>query len=92
MDWLRFSNPLQANPTEMWPFKRKAKLGPGPYKGTLRRRDEWDCQCDNYRCVCYGIAGDVEGKRKLVTTDRAAKKKYNKLYREWLRHRRGARS
>lgn len=92
MNWSRYSNPLQANPTEHWPFKTKERLGPGPLQGRLYETDDWDCRCEDYRCVCRGISPATRGKRKIVTTDPATKKKYNRLYREWLRHRRGARS
>jgi len=62
-----------------YPFKRKAKLGPGPRKGTLAKADQWDCTCNNYVCSCKG----AEGQKKRVQIDRAYKAAYNREYRAW---------
>ena len=45
MDWLRFSNP-----TDHYPFKRKAKIGPGPMNQTLRKAEE---------CIAWGEGGST---------------------------------
>lgn len=85
-----FWNALLPNPVDPgedesphYPFKRRARLGPGPMKETNRRAQLWDCQCENYVCVCVGIAEETAGRRRVIRTDPKAKAKYNKMYRQW---------
>jgi len=76
----------QANPTKHWPFKRKAKLGPGPMKQRNARTDFWDCLCDEYVCTCKGEGGQ----NKHFRIDPKVKARYNKIYRAWKKSQRKA--
>ena len=73
---------LQERSQRHYPFKRKAKLGPGPRKGTLKKANRWDCTCNNYVCSCKG-AGDMSGRTKRVDIDKGYKASYNAEYRAW---------
>jgi hypothetical protein len=75
-----------ANPTKHWPFKRKAKLGPGPMKQRNARTDFWDCLCDEYVCTCKGEGGQ----NKHFRIDPKVKARYNKIYRAWKKSQRKA--
>jgi len=94
-----WQNPIFRNPTDPgddesphYPFKRRAKLGPGPLQETNARAVKWDCQCDSYVCTCTGISDETVGRSKLIVTDPERKKAYNKMYREWRKtHPRGGR-
>ena len=74
MDWLRFSNP-----TDHYPFKRKAKIGPGPMNQTLRKAEEWDCTGGSYEYICRGVGEENRGQRKKVKVDPEYKKEYNRI-------------
>ena len=87
-----FWNALLPNPVDPgadisphYPFKHRAKLGPGPLDETNRRAQKWDCQCDNYKCTCVGISEETQGKTKTIYTDAKRKAAYNKMYRQWKR-------
>jgi len=90
-----WENPmLQINPPDPgedrsphYPFKSRAHLGPGPLAGTNQRAQNWDCMCDNYKCVCYGISDETEGRIKTIYTNAERKKAYNKMYRQWRKGR-----
>ncbi len=74
---------LWSNPTEHFPFRYRKKIGPGPKHETNKRADKWDCECEDYFCVCEGIARSNYGQVKKIWTNRKRKKKYNKMYRKW---------
>ena len=65
-----------------YPFKRKAKLGPGPRKRINKKSRRFNCKCSKYKCLCK-----VKGKKKpkTVVIDRGYKKAYNAEYRAWLK-------
>jgi hypothetical protein len=84
-----WQNPLfQPNPTEHYPFKRRAKIGPGPLQQTNAQVEDWDCACHKYKCVCDGISDETVGRRKVIQTDPDRKRAYNKMYREWRKQQR----
>jgi len=83
--------PMIENPTEHWPFARLSQLGPGPLKRRFGRVDDWECTCGQYKCVCRGTSPDTRGRRKTIVTDPERKKRYNKMYREWVARRGGGR-
>ena len=66
------------------PFKNKKKLGPGPKGRSMSQAKKWSCECPSkYKCKCKGLKGKDKGKVKVVKIDKAAKAKYNPLYRKW---------
>lgn len=66
-----------------YPFQNKGKLGPGPLGESFARQQDWDCECENYKCVCYGISDETAGLKKTIQTDPKRKAAYNKMYRQW---------
>ena len=65
-----------------YPFKRKAKLGPGPRKGTNRKARRFNCKCSSYKCLCK-VKGKKKPKRVVIKPDYKAA--YNAEYRAWLK-------
>ena len=66
------------------PFKRSKTLGPGPKKGGNSRTGEWECRkLKKYVQICEWVGPGKRSDKKVVT-DPERKKKYNKLYAEWL--------
>jgi len=71
------------------PYKRKRSLGPGPKRHPrVKQTKEWECTARKptktaYVQVCRWVG---EGTRKSQTfkTSKKSKKKYNRLYRQWL--------
>lgn len=66
------------------PFRHRQHNGPAraipPVKKprNVSKKDDWDCKCGNYRCLCRS------GKRKkTVRINKAYKKAYNKSYKRW---------
>jgi len=69
--------------SQHYPFKTKAKLGPGPRGGTNRRANKWQCTCGNYVCTCKGVGGETKGQTKQVVIGQGYKRDYNKEYKSW---------
>jgi hypothetical protein len=69
-----------------YPFKRKKKLGPGPFNRLHKSRQKhpFDCSCGNYKCTCKRStpAGGTETKK--VKIDKGYKRMYNKKYKAWV--------
>ena len=74
--------------SKMDPFKKKARLGPGPYgrKVQRRRKSRFKCACKPGAgatvCKCKSRTGD---KRVIVSHD--YKEGYNAKYRAWQKKR-----
>ena len=76
-------------PCDYNPFKRSDELGPGPRKGGNSESKSWECTWkEKYvqRCVYVGPEGQgyKRGRVKIITTDPAYKKRYNKDYWDFL--------
>jgi hypothetical protein len=75
------------------PFKRTTRIGPGPKKrGQIVRTNDWECRKapkvkGAYVQICTYVGENKarRGKKIKVKTSVAKKKKYNKLYRAWLK-------
>lgn len=84
------------------PFKRKTTLGPGPMKRQrISLAKEWECHrprkvsaktgeilAAKYVQVCKYVGPGKPRKPRVVKTDRAWKKAYNKKYRAWAKSKR----
>ena len=79
------------------PFKRAAKLGPGPKKASRKLQIDWEChkkrnpKRGTYQQVCkyVGPIKEKRGKVKIITTKKKAKAAYNEKYERWLEKRGG---
>jgi len=75
--------------SKMDPFKRKAKIGPGPYgrRNAKRRKDRFKCKCSSQGggalCKCRSRT-----RKKTVYVAYDYKNAYNPVYRAWLKKRR----
>lgn len=74
--------------SKMDPFKRKSKLGPGPYghRNAKRRKDRFKCKCTSQGsgalCKCKSRT-----RKKTVYVSYDYKNAYNPVYRAWLKKR-----
>lgn len=84
-DLLRPSTgPIEEKKSAHAPFKNKKVLGPGPRGRSMKQAKQWSCTCPSkYKCKCTGLKGKNKGKVKKVNIDKAAKAKYNPIYRKW---------
>lgn len=81
------------------PFKRAARLGPGPKKKSRPLQLDWEChrkrnpKRGTYQQVCkyVGPIAEKRGDIKIITTKKKAKKAYNAKYEAWLEKRGGPR-
>lgn len=75
--------------SKMDPFKRKARIGPGPYghRNAKRRKDRLKCKCSpqggGALCKCKS-----RSRKKTVFVSYDYKNAYNPVYRAWLKKRR----
>ena len=75
--------------SKMDPFKRRSKIGPGPYgyRNAKRKRDRFKCRCSSrsrgVMCKCRS-----RSTKKSVYISYDYKKSYNAAYRGWVSKRR----
>jgi hypothetical protein len=75
--------------SKMDPFKRKSRIGPGPYgrRNVKRRKDRFKCKCSSQGggalCKCKSRT-----RKKTVYVSYDYKNSYNPVYRAWLKKRR----
>jgi hypothetical protein len=75
--------------SKMDPFKRKSKIGPGPYghRNAKRRKDRFKCKCSSQGggalCKCKS-----RSRLKTVYVSYDYKNAYNPVYRAWMKKRR----
>jgi len=93
-----YSNAMPRIDGSHQPFKRTRKLGPGPKKRpAIGQTKDWECiktrgQKTDYTQLCRYVGPDRDrrGEVRLVKTNKAKKKRYNKVYRAWAKKHRKA--